>query len=326
MALEWIEGFETFITSAVAMAGRYTYFAGTTLAVGRTGRGFTINNNYFSKLLTSQATRTIGFALRVNSIATQTILTLYDGATAQCYLALDGLGRLQVYRTGTPTLLGSSANNTLYQNVWYYIELKTTISDAAGVAIVRVNGTEVLNLSAVDTKNTANATADTVRFGAGGGVALDLDDIYINNDGAFYGDMKVECLRPDGAGTTTQWTPSAGSNYQNVDDVGDHDVDATYNYTSSAGNIDLYTLSNLSVATGTIKGVQVCTTARKDDANARNIRRVLRSGGTNYEGTDIPLASTYVQYTEILETDPATAAAWTIANVNALEAGVKMQS
>ena len=77
---------------------------------------------------------------------------------------------------------------------------------------------------------TANATADGLQLGMGsipnGTPTWDVDDLYVldgtastpaNND--FLGDVRVEGLDPNAAGSNAAWTPSAGANYACVNET-----------------------------------------------------------------------------------------------------------
>ncbi|MFH1133543.1 MAG: hypothetical protein V1735_03570 [Nanoarchaeota archaeon] len=57
-----------------------------------------------------------------------------------------------------------------------------------------------------------------------------------------------------------------------------------------------------------------------------NFQPLIRSGGTNYLGSLKSLTSSYAYYSETYTTNPATGSAWTIAQVDALEAGMKSYS
>jgi len=145
----------------------------------------------------------------------------------------------------------------------------------------------------------------------------------VNND--FLGDTKSETLRPTGAGTATGWTPSTGSNWQNVDDTAPND-DADYNSTSTAGATDTFALGDLATTPAAIYGVQACVEIRKDDAGSRSAALVLRSGGTAYVGATQSVLDAYTVLREIWEADPATGLPWTAAAVNNLEVGYRLIS
>ena len=65
------------------------------------------------------------------------------------------------------------------------------------------------------------------------------------------------------------------------------------------------------------------TYARKDDAGTRQIQQMCLSSGTEEDSATITLGSNYQYYQDILETDPHTGVAWTVAGFNAATFGVK---
>lgn len=249
------------------------------------------------------------------------IIALRDGGTIQCDLRINGSKQLIATRNGTT--LGTSTS-ALIDNIWEYLEIKATIDNSAGTFEIRRNGTVVLTLTGLDTQTSANAYATRVSFRNG-----IYDDIYVANtsgsmNNTYLGDVRAEAIFPTGAGNSTQFTPSAGSNWQNVDD-NPGDDDTTYNSSATAGQIDTFTMANLT-ASGTIKGVNQYVRHRKDDAGTRTVRSVVRIGTTNYEGPDVGVTTSYVTTLELRETSPATTAAWTVSEVNGLEAGYKVQA
>ena len=135
--------------------------------------------------------------------------------------------------------------------------------------------------------------------------------------------MAVAAIHPDGAGDTTQWTPSAGSNYQNVDEGGLLDEDTTYNSTSDDADQDLYTFANLAGAVTTVAGLQIMVEPRVD-AGSMDVSTVVKTGTTTSVGSPSTITSTvYVTTTRLLEEDPDTAAAWIPSGVNGAQFGIK---
>jgi hypothetical protein len=221
----------------------------------------------------------------------------------------------------------------LVYGTWYYIEIKVVIHDTAGSVELRINGATVASASGVDTRNGGTGVVNGFQFGAGHGGSsqrtnANFCDLYVcDGSGAinnsFLGDCKVECLFPNGAGAETQWTPSAGSNYQNVDETPPND-DTDYNKSNTVDQVDTYAMTDLASTTGLIYGVQYLDYVRKDNAGSRHIAPVARIGGTDYAGADASLGDSYVYTREIHELSPATAAAFTISEVNAMEFGLKV--
>lgn len=254
------------------------------------------------------------------------IFLLLDSSTIQVDLRLITGGELRVTLNGTA--LGVTSGLGLLTAVWYFIEFKATINNTTGAYTVKVNGTEVLAATSQDTQATSNAYATHVRIGNGGNF-LYVDDVYIcDNEGSvgndFLGDVKVISLRPSGAGTYSEWTPSAGSNYQNVDETAPDD-DTTYNSTSTAGLKDAYTYANVGES-GAVYAININTRVRKDDAGARVIRPKIRIGGTDYNEDNVDVTDSYVTNTQLSTVSPATATAYTVSELDGAEFGIELVS
>jgi hypothetical protein len=154
---------------------------------------------------------------------------------------------------------------------------------------------------------------------------LDFDDLYIldgNDSGVagnpcndFLGDVAVVPLYATGAGNHTQWTPDSGSNYARVNELV-ADGDTSYVQTGTIGNIDSYAFQALSGSPASIFAVGWNGEMRKTDVSTYKVRRVFRAGGTDYvSSVDQSLGSTYSIYQEILQSNPATGAAWAAADL-----------
>jgi len=130
-----------------------------------------------------------------------------------------------------------------------------------------------------------------------------------------------ETLRPNAAGTITGWTPSAGANFECVDEV-TSDNDTTYVSTTGNNIHDSYNLQDHVVGSGTISNVRVYARAKSLTAG-KNLRITVVIGGTEYEGADIVLTDAYADYYEDWVQNPETLAAWTWADIDALEAGFR---
>jgi hypothetical protein len=95
---------------------------------------------------------------------------------------------------------------------------------------------------------------------------------------------------------------------------------------SVVGDLDFYTLGNLAAAPLSIFAVQAKICARKDDAATRAVRTRIRSNRDIANGATVGLAASYTYLSDIFETDPDTALAWTAAAVNALEVGQEVMT
>jgi hypothetical protein len=81
-----------------------------------------------------------------------------------------------------------------------------------------------------------------------------IDDV-IFDDSTWVGPSSIQGLVPTGAGATTQFDPSTGSNYACVDEVPASDTD--YIYTNTANDVDTYACGNLTGTINSVKAVQV---------------------------------------------------------------------
>src|SRR5262245_27001658 len=85
-------------------------------------------------------------------------------------------------------------------------------------------------------------------------------------------------------------------------------------------------MGNLGFTPDTVHAVQVTMVARKDDAEARQLRTKLKSGTTTADGATQGMATSYLPYGDLYETDPDTAMAWTPSGVNAMQVGIEVVS
>jgi hypothetical protein len=295
------------------------------------------SDHYLTKTVSNLGTAVIGAAIRFNRnfsapySGSAAIFDFLDSATAQITVGLNSSGQLYVARGAyNGTVLGTGTN-VLNNSGFYYIEAKVIFDTTGsnGTVTVQLNGASEISVTGADTTSTANSYCTSIRVsllnGNSNHQGFWVDDIYID-DSTLQGDIKVDCIKPNGAGNYTQFTPSAGSNYQNVDDGRAHDSDSTYNADSTNGHIDSYAMENSPTA-GTVIAISQVAYLRKDDAGARNAAIFLRSNTTDSVGSDIVLSNSYAACIRgPILLNPDGNVAWTNAAIDALEAGVKVTS
>lgn len=261
------------------------------------------------------------------------IIGLREGSTYHLKFHLVD-SEIQV-RRGDNTLLGTTSGANIFYDAWSYVEVKAIIDDSVGSVTVRTNGQEVLSLSSIDTKNSGTGAISVVSLSCAYRYqAMDFDDLYISDtSGAapcndFLGDVRVDQLLPNRAGTYTQFTPSTGANYQNVDEPGYHDGDTTYNETDTVGNKDSYGLASMPSppAGTTIFGVRNVAVMRKTDVGARTAKQLLITGATETAGVALSLSDSNQIFDQIFELNPADSAPFQDADINAIEPGVEVAS
>jgi hypothetical protein len=334
-----MEGFEVDGANATAMARKYDAAAGTgSTDTGRLhGVAMSVDSStrFRTRSLTSPTgTITIGFGFKDGAVSNPSEdfeIVILNGVSEQLNLVTVQVDtthfRFDLYRGAT--LLDSSASYSVLN--WHYFEFQAVIATGTGGSYeFRHNETLDFSGSSVNTASSGSANWDVVDFNnVGTGTSIRLDDIYIldgtgsaNND--FLGDCVIEGRLPTADGTPTDWTPSSGSDhYALLDDTND----GTYVSTSTPTDIDYFTFDSLSFITGTIHGVQAMATMSLDVLGSRGARLKALSVAATDNGSTQTIASTnYSTVWEIFETDPNTAAAWSISAVDAASFGFELVS
>lgn len=332
MALEFIDGWDHYTSNTNLQRKWNASSVGSALATGRfAGNAFDLTGSPGATItLTSVATRTVGFAFWVNGTMTAgTFCAFQDAGTTQVDLRTTAGGAIQVTRAGT--VLATSSNN-LVASAWYYIEFQATIDPSAGGFTLKVWNSPTPGIwataSGINTRNTSNSSANMVNL-----AAFRFDDFYaLNSSGSrnndFLGESRIfttlaNADNSTATGTNLLWTPDSGTpHYSRVNESEPND-DTSYVASGTPGQIDTYKYPAIA-PTGTIAGVQVTLTARKDDVGTRQISAEYRSAGAvNYAGSNVFSPTTsYGMFRQMYETDPATSATWTASNVNNGEFGV----
>ena len=232
------------------------------------------------------------------------------------------------------TLLATSSAPITENAAYQFIEMKATVATTTGNVVVRIDDTEVINFTGTTTMGGSSIVnravlGPTAAFASTGAGDLRIDDFYVADTSGtvcnnFIGSgFAVRLLTVDGAGDSTAWTPSAGANWQCVDEAPPDSLD--YVSTLTSGARDLYNLAARPAGTYDVLGVQTVVTAKKDDVGARLIRSVLKSGTTVLvEPTDQALTTSYKSYCYTLTKDPATDASWLPAALDGLQIGQEM--
>lgn len=130
--------------------------------------------------------------------------------------------------------------------------------------------------------------------------------------------MRVATLVPNANGTNTAWV----NDYTAVDEVVDSDADTLQSDT--ADQVETMGLTNYGGSTDLIvAAVFVSAKAIRGASGPQNLQLAVREGATEGFGANKALSLVYAVYRDIWETNPDTAAAWTLSELDTLEAGVK---
>ena len=223
---------------------------------------------------------------------------------------------------GDNTLLGISSDGVFRDLAWNYIEAKITISATVGEVTVRVGETQVLNLTSQDTKNGSDYIRQIYFSPVYASKNTNFDDMYVD-DAQFHGDCRIRTFVPDSISpTNNSFTASAGNKDECVDELPsnedtDYIVSDTLNHKQGFG----ITTGVL----GTVKAIQINNHCRLDEAGTRKIKSLIRSNGADYTGIETGVISADYNFeSEIWETDPDDAAAWTQTKLEAAEFGLEI--
>lgn len=317
MSLEIIDGFDSY---TLASEGTTRWDTGqATSANGRYGGNVIATS--ITKTLPNAVTRTCGAAFKTGtSFTAGNWIVLRDSATIQVAIKINATGTISILRGGTSL---NTSTDFLSVSTWYYIELQATIDPTTGYIEVRINGKTWLTFTG-NTRNTTNSFSNVFVLGvpANGGF---IDDAYCRNDSTFMGELSIQSDLPNAEGDTIQWTPNASTIHWNRLSEANYDSDTTYNSNATIGNIDLYKFPNRTIAAGSsISAVCIHCIERTDTTGT--VAEQCKSGGTVFTGATKTMTTSYTGYDEFHETDPATSAAWTNANLNLAQFGVKVIS
>src|SRR5580765_5738491 len=248
-----------------------------------------------------------------------------------------GVLRARLSNANNATLLGT-ASTAFPADSWHVIDWRVQITSVTvGIVEVWLDGNRVINFSG-DVAASAVANVQFLLLGhvsptvsGGTGMYIAVDDLAINdtagtlNNGRA-GDGRVVLLTPSGAGSSTQFTrggTDTGANFSQVNEL--PPSMGQYVGSSTVAQRDLYAMTDVGVAVSSINVVEAIALAQNSDAGGGSIGPTIKSGATINEATAIGLSTSAAYVTSRWETDPNTSAAWTIAAVNALEAGATVR-
>jgi len=278
---------------------------------------------YVQKTISANNEYYFAFLYRPTTSSTnRDVFSVFSGATRLCDIKRDTTTNVLYARVGGITK--ATSTSIIVANIVFLIEVYIKIDDTVGRFVVKINGITDIDFTG-DTKPGADTTIDGARLGYFDYGCNAYFDNFICDNASWIGETKIQAIVPTAAGNATNWTPSAGSNYDCVEEKPPSDVD--YVSTNTVNLIDTYTTGDLTGTIDEIKCVQVqARTAFDATPTPLNINLVARSGGTDYFSGDIAVPAAYKELNYLWEADPATAVAWIEAGVNALQIGIKSKA
>ena len=241
--------------------------------------------------------------------------------------------RARKYSNGIRATVGNSTSIIdtgdigLTTGVTYQVEMFILLDSISGKVAIKVDGTEVANY--IGDTTVGSTIFNKLRFGYQSenfwwGYSW-IDNIVVDDSDWIGLDSKVMPLSPNGAGSSTLWTPSAGSNHECVDEIPASGSD--YIYTNATGDLDLYTVPGISGASE-VKCIQVEGVAVTEDSpTPTSVQAAIRTGGTTYKSGSLTVPATAAGVSNIWNQNPGTSGDWTPEEVNdGLEIGFESAS
>ena len=351
MALEFHTGFEGMRTGSGGddpfRSGLFTSSSGFCTITSTSPRNGTkcldLNTNHIEKIggeLSNAATRVLGFGVKFSAFSNNRSFaaigdgTLVSGSSLgniKVALAIRSSGAVAAYRnmqlnsTTVGTQLGSDSANVIALNTWYFFELVVTHHASAGTVELFVNGSKTgwIDLTGQNTSNSGNAYSNSIGFGYSG--SMGIDDVYtVSGTGGVRTTRLGDCKSmpvyavPDATATGTygESTPLSGTDRGAMVDETSTDEDTTYNTFPTATQRDSYRHTALGIV-GTVFGLTVRAQVKKSDAGTCSAQVGIRSGSTDdYSADQFPSDASYNLANKIYEQNPATAADFTVSEVD----------
>jgi hypothetical protein len=251
-------------------------------------------------------------------------LILYQtgAGTNLVYLLVEQNGSITVNGrvAGVDTQIADSINPLVSPNSWFHYEFSHNVS--AGTGSLRINGTERLTWTGVETTNNVELVCSLAVAGNTLGKSAYIKDLVIadstgsQNNGVI-GTVLVKRLKPNADVTLGGWTASTGTTGFNL--LAKDAVNDT-TYLSSAVPVTTpmqFDIENLPPDITSVRALLTVVRSRKVDGGDGNIQSGISPDGSTWDnGPDVPITTSFAYDFDVSELNPVTAAAWTPVGVD----------
>jgi len=282
-----------------------------------------------SRSLGNASTAAICFRVYRGDATACVFIKLVNAAGTIGWIGINASGAV-TYQNGGYSTLGANivatSTDTIPTTTETFVEVRITLGDsAAGSVSFYMNGVLSNTVSGIDTCYLTGRTAlQDIKFGENSESAAQCiiagwkyGDIIIHTATSPIGDVGVYYRPVDADGADSDFTPSAGANYQCADEIGP-DGDTTYNESDgTAGHRDSFETAGVSAMS--VLSVGVLFRARKTDTGTATLLLGAAHGGSEDQSTAKALTEAYLTQIEFFDVCPSTSAAWSAAEVTAAE-------
>jgi hypothetical protein len=257
-----------------------------------------------------------------------------------CLRFIRGRNYISISGAETGTLIATS-DPVIVANAFNHIEVQVYIHDTAGWVRASVNNVHRFEATGLDTKNGSSTTISSVGqttnvAGAANPKGFYIDD-YILYD--FTGDSAVDtdfCPTVDGSGVATSyineldcyylpptadtveadWLKSTGTDgYALVDETTPNDAD--YIYSTTAGDLTEFDLTDLPEEITYIRGLQLIGRMSKTDSGVAMIKYGVHSDAATDDADERPVTVEPTYWWDWINVDPDSLSRWTRTSLNA---------
>jgi hypothetical protein len=324
------------VQSSVARGGTYALRVNpTTIDVGYarlTPSHEAAGNGNFSSFLDSVVHLRFAFRVATGGVPSsgdEGIISLGTGVAEPVEIRLNSSRQLVMYNSAGLVETGSTA---LTLDQWYELHILVTDRAASGAYAVKINGVTELS-GTMDTAAGGDALqrifVGKYKNRNGNSVDFYYDDFVADIDGSEVPSSDgLAALIPNADGVDTDWTAGTGATWAETDE---RPIDNGTTYLQSTAENDAHTVNFTSTASAgigagdTIRFVAITPLVARAASNS-NADAKMRSGASEVNANVSTLVNSDVYGSlagSIIRTvDPATAVAWTIAGVDAVQGGV----
>jgi len=322
------------IQSTIARNGGKSTNVGTSCRLTK----FTPTNRNFCMGVAFHMYGTPGATIGSNGTVIWSVGSDLSGNTGATQISLNLLsdGKFRIVRSTNAGITGASGSAATLATgsfvmpmaTFVYIEFKVFLDDTVGTAELKINGVVDATFTGDTVAQSYNTANRVILISAAAGY---WDDVYIRSSssssaesGGYLGDVSIKSYFPNADGTYTGMTCSTGTTHNTLVK---ETTPNTSDYVSSAVALtkDSFGFQDVS-GSGAIQAVQLNAYTSKNDAGFRGADLFCKSGATENFATSVPLSTSWKYLLQGWQTDPNTGAAWTIANFNAAEFGVRVSA
>jgi hypothetical protein len=215
----------------------------------------------------------------------------------------------------TMTLIASESGTSLTNNAKVPIDVQVTSYGATATINVYCNGVLVITFSG-DPRAGSQTAIDTVLLNGGTFSAPLVSEIIVSDTDTRT--MRLVTHAPNAAGDVNNWTNA----YTNIN--GTTFSDTSVVYVNTTGQDLEANLIDLPSGTWQCYGVkEVVRAAVTNGATPTGVKIGVKSGGTVSVPAATTLVPAFLDYERYMATNPVTSAAWTQADLNALQCDIQ---